>query len=261
MKKLFVVFFILLAAGIAVTYWWFNRSPSIMDDPVIARIKKSGKLVVATDPTYPPMESVNTKGQIVGLDVDIAREIAKAIGVPLDIKKITWDATFPEVVNGDVDMMIASTTITPEREKIVLFSNPYFESGQVIVVRDTDESIHGPKDIAHKRVAAQKDSTGGTQAALYVDPKLISWFEINYDSSVSDLIAGRVDALIVDYPAGEYLVQTTKGLKLAGDPFTSEFYGILMKKGNTGLATFVNSVIKDIKTSGRFDQIKKQWFP
>jgi ABC-type amino acid transport substrate-binding protein len=261
MKKSFVLFLVVLVGVAAVIFWWYQKSGSVVTDPVLVRIKQSGKLVVMLDPSYPPMESVDDRGQFVGFDVDFAREIANALGVSLEPRKFVWDESFPEVSTGAADMTISSITITPEREKIFLFSNPYFSSGQVLVIRDSDTAILEPKDLAGKRVIAQKDTTGARQAVLYTDPKLVSLYETSYDTAISDITAGRSDALVIDYPVAADIVRKAKGLRIAGDPFTSEFYGVVMKKGNTALSSFVNSVIMDMKTSGRFNEIKKKWFP
>lgn len=227
----------------------------------ITRIKQAGKLIVAIDPTYPPMESVTETGEIVGFDVDIATEIAGSIGVPLEIKHVLWDDFFPSVNRGDVDFAISSIIITPERTQIVLFSNPYFSSGQSIIVREGDTSIKGPGDLAKKRVAAQVDTTGGIEAGKYTDAPNVFLYESTYDESVEGILAGSMDALIIDLPAGANIIRTTKGLQFAGEPFTAEYYGIAVRRGNTELMSKINETIETIKSSGKYDELKRKWFP
>jgi len=105
---------------------------------VVDEIKKRGYLIVGTEATFPPFEFVDEKTkEIVGFDIDIAREIAKALGVKLKVEDIAFDGLIPSLLTKKIDLIAAAMTITPERAKVVSFSDPYFTAGQVIVVEKT----------------------------------------------------------------------------------------------------------------------------
>ncbi len=120
-------------------------------DPLVQKIVASGKLVVGTDPTYPPMEDKNGKGEVVGFDVDLARAVAEKLGVKLEIKAVVFDDLLKEVEEGKVDLGISSITITPERAKGVDFSNPYLNAGQTVVVAAENTEIGRVKTLTTKR--------------------------------------------------------------------------------------------------------------
>ena len=133
-------------------------APAAATSPTLDRIKKAGKIIVASDATFAPMEFKNEKGEIVGADIDIAAEIAKDLGVKLEVANTNWDAIFASLKSGKADMIISSVTITEERSKEMAFSKPYFAGGQVIVVKKDNTSIKGPTDLKDKVVGVQLDT-------------------------------------------------------------------------------------------------------
>ncbi|MFN6991886.1 MAG: transporter substrate-binding domain-containing protein, partial [Fervidobacterium sp.] len=124
----------------------------------LAEIKKRGKLLVGTEPTFPPFEFVDEKNQVVGFDIDIANELAKRLGVKVEIVNLPFDSLIPALQQGKVDIIIAGMTITEERAKVVDFSKPYFEANQAIVVRK--DGKFEPKKIE------ELVAIGGTQVML-----------------------------------------------------------------------------------------------
>ncbi len=101
----------------------------------LVQIKQRGKLLVGTEPTFPPFEFVDESNQIVGFDLDIANELAKRLGVKVEVVSLPFDSLIPALQQGKIDMVIAGMTITEDRAKVVDFSKPYFEANQAIVVR------------------------------------------------------------------------------------------------------------------------------
>lgn len=238
---------------------YFRASREKITDPLLKKIKSEGKIIVGTDASFPPMESVNETGEIVGFDVDLAQEIAKDLKVKVEIKNISWDKLFDALLNKEVDMIIAGVTITPERAKIYAFSDPYFNAGQAIVTTsEKSEEIKGIEDLAGKKLGVQLETTAEIEAKKLTDPELVISYE-NYDLALNDLLAGKIDAIIVDYPVGANMVAKTKNLKIVGEPFTQEFYGVVVRKEDKVLLEQINKTIRRLKMEGTLKQLETKW--
>ena len=133
---------ILILAGISVGFLIYRSLfQEEIKDPLLKKIKKREEIIIGADATYPPMESVNKQGDFFGMDIDIAKEIASDLGVEPKFRNVAWEELFDAVRNGTVDMIISSITITKERTEIMSFSDPYFNAGQVIVIREDKKEI------------------------------------------------------------------------------------------------------------------------
>jgi ABC-type amino acid transport substrate-binding protein len=240
--------------------------PEKTADTSLTDIKKKGKLVIASDIEFEPMEFYDSKGNPAGFDIDIGRQIAKDMGVEAEIKHFSWDTFFTAVENGQADIGISSVTILPERTKQVLFSNPYLSTGQELVVRKDDTSILKPEDIKGKNVGVQVDTTGKmialqlNDAALVHDYVLLDGTKENPNSGLLyDLKVGKVDVFIIDYIGSLAIVKNHPELKIVGGPFTQEYYGIITKLGNQTLINEINRIIGKMKSDGMLQSIKDTW--
>jgi polar amino acid transport system substrate-binding protein len=213
-------------------------------DPTIKRIKDAGKLLVGTHAPYAPMEYFDENGDIIGFDIDIAEMIAEKLDVELEIKN-----------HGEVDMIIAAITITTERAEQVLFSNAYLNAGQVIIVNEFNQNISIPDDLENKSVGVQSGTTSEAEALKYTNSSLVKVYD-HYLEARADLIAGEIDAIIIDYPAGLGLIKNISGLKIVGEPFTDELYGIAVKKGEQALKTEIDDLI----ASSEIKELEAKWF-
>jgi len=265
MKKTYWIFLIVLLIGIfSVAGYIFFKTPKkeIVEDPILKAIKSRGKIIVGTDATYPPMESIDEKGNFVGLDIDIAREIASDLGVEAEFRNIAWDIliTFDPLFKGEVDMLISSITITPERAEKVAFSDPYFNAGQVIVTTfDKIDEIKGVRNLAGKKLGVQKETTSHYEALKYTQPEMVIAYE-NYDLAKEALLKKEIDAIIIDYPAGIGMVSAEPRFRIVGEPFTQEFYGIAVRKEATGLLEEINKTIRRLKKEGILESLTEKWF-
>ncbi len=223
-------------------------------DPTIERIKDAGKLVVGTSTPYEPMEYKDETGNIVGFDIDIANEIANQLGVETDIRDMDFDLLIDAVANGEVDIAIAAITITTEREERVAFSNPYLNAGQVIITNESNQEINIPEDLKDKKVGVQNSTTSEEEALKYTNETNVIKYN-DYIEAVTNLEAGTIDAVIIDRPAGIVLAKDNSNIKIVGNPFTNELYGIAIKKGESALKTEINKVI----ASGIIDTFEAKW--
>lgn len=261
-KRLLSTFAILiLIAAIAFGVWYrFFRAV----DNSFLEVKEKGVLVIGTEIPFGVMEFLDENGQPAGIDIDIAKEIASRLGVELSVNNITWDKLFSKAQSGEIDLAISSITITPKRAEEVLFSDPYFNGGQVIVVLASNNNINGVNDLKNKKIAAQEGTTSFFEAEKYTSDELICT-DKNFNSSAGaekvlvDLKDGKLDAVIVDYIKALDIIKTYPGLKIVGVPFTQENYGIATKIGNNALIQKVNSILKEMEADGTTKKIEEKW--
>ena len=222
------------------------------------------KLVVGTEATFPPFEMIEN-GEYTGFDMEIIRAIGESQGYDVEIKHLGFDALIPAVQSGNIDCVIAAISIDKERAKKVDFSQPYFNAGLIIAVKQETTGIESTKDLQGKKIAAQVGTTGA-EACREIKAKDAST-DVRYFDSVGEafmeLEKGGVDAVINDLPVTLGYIQTTgkDSVKMVGDVFnTDEQYGIAVKKGNSKLLNDINKGLDEIKASGQYDQIYAKWF-
>jgi polar amino acid transport system substrate-binding protein len=226
------------------------------------KIQDSGKLVVGTEATYPPMESIDENGNFIGLDIDIIKEIATDLEVGVEFRNIGWDEliSFSPLYNDEVDVLISAITITPERAEQVAFSDPYINAGQSIVTTvEKSSEINGPEDLAGKTLGAQTGTTCEDIAKGLTEEELVMLYDDFYQAREA-LSEGEIDAVISDYTGALGLIAEAEGLVIIGDPFTQEFYGIAVKKENTALLQEINESIRRMKRENIIDDLTTQWF-
>ncbi len=221
------------------------------------------KFVIASDASWPPMESVDASKNIVGFDIDLINAIAKDQKFAVEIKNTAWDGIFAGLEGGAYDAILSSVTITDDRKKTYDFSDPYFDANQAIVVRMDDPAIKAEADLAGKKVGAQIGTTG----AIYVGDKIKEATLKQYDTpdlAMMDLLNKNIDAVIVDTPvAANYALQAEqfKGkLAMVAQIVTDERYGLTVQKGDPKkvLALF-NAGLKNLKANGEYDKIYQKW--
>jgi ABC-type amino acid transport substrate-binding protein len=217
------------------------------------------RVVVGTDPTFPPMESLDSNGKIVGIDIDIMNEIAKAAKLTIEYKNIPWDAIFQSIQQESVDAIISSITILDSRKTSMDFSVPYILMPQVIVVQKERTGIDTIKDLYNKRVGVLTGSK--TIRKMKEQETDAKWKIVEYSSSDEffyGLIRDRVDAILVDLvlaDAWKVNTEDNKKIKVVGQTEYFEDWAIAVKKGNQKLLKKINSGIEEIRKSGSLDSI------
>jgi len=220
----------------------------------------SGKRVlkVGTDATYAPMEYMDEKGEIVGIDIDIVKAIAEAAGFEVEFKNYGWEPLFPALTGGEVDFAVSSITITDERKESYDFSDPYFIANQLILVPE-DSKVTNFEDLKDKRVSVQINTTGHivTKELLGETSSKIVATE-SMPLAISEMINGNADAaigdnaVIIDYQANNPKVKVKT---IEDDSFEKEYYGLMVKKGNSEILDMLNEGIKKIKEDGKLKDI------
>ncbi len=220
------------------------------------------KIVVATDATWPPMEYIDEQTkEIVGFDIDLMKEIAKAAGFEVEFKNTAWDGIFAGLAAGKYDAVMSSVTITEERKKEMDFSKPYINAGQVLIVRQETQGVETLRDMVGKKVGAQIGTTGAFEVEKVEGVELKTYDEIGL--AFEDLVNGRIDGVVADTPvAANFALQnpTYKGkLKIVGEPFTEEYYGIAVQKGNKELLDMINKGLDEVLGTPTYDALVKKW--
>ena len=218
-------------------------------------------IVVATDATWPPMEYIDESKDIIGFDIDLMKEIAKAGGFTVEFKNTAWDGIFAGLAGGKYDAVMSSVTITDERKQQMDFSKPYINAGQVLIVTKSTSGVSKLADMKGKTVAAQIGTTGSFEIEKVSGVELKTYDEIGL--AFEDLINGRIDGVVADTPvAADFALQSEsyKGkLKIVGEPFTEEYYGIAVQKGNTEVLNAINKGIDKVVGTSTYDKVEKEW--
>jgi polar amino acid transport system substrate-binding protein len=265
-KKPFFIFLIvspLVALGFLVyyliTFTLLGPAKPVQEilSPELQAIKARGEIIIGTEATYPPMEYFDEHGNFVGIDIEIGKRIAKELGVKAKFRHIPWQELFDKLLAKEVDMVISAVTILPEREKIMAFSKPYFNAGQVIVTtKENAKTIKGVEDLKDKKVGVQAETTSEKEA-LKISANVVSYPD--YVEAKKGLISGEIDVIVIDYPAAIGMTSEDENLTIVGKPFTQEFYGIALRKDSTGLLDKINNILSEMQRSGELDKIVSQW--
>ena len=227
---------------------------------LLETIEEKGKVVVGMSADYAPYEfhyiDENGKDVIGGFDVDIANEIANAIGVELVIQEMDFDALVAALPAGKVDLVISGMNATEERAKVVDFSEVYYNSQHGILVRAEDvDKYQTFDDLEGAKVGAQLGSTQEQIARTEIpnaDLQLLN----NVNNLILELKAGKVDAVIMEKPVAEMAVQSNPELAVGTPVYEDKSGGsaVGIAKNNPELLSKINEVIKDLKESGKIDE-------
>lgn len=214
--------------------------------------KNENELVLVTEAGFAPYEYYED-GEIVGVDIDIAKEIAKELDKKLVIKDVSFDFVISEVKSGKADFAAAGISITPERAKEVDFTKEYTISNQVVVVKK-DSPIKDFEDIKNKKIAVQL----GTVADLYVEENYKNAIIVShkkYLSAVEDVKTGKADCIIMDELPAKAIVTENDNLKILDGVLFQDKYGMIVKKGNDELKEQINKVLERMINDGIIDEL------
>ena len=220
---------------------------------------EAGKLHVATNAAFPPYEMTDDSGGFEGIDIEVAEKIAEKLGLEVVIDDMDFPSVFTAVQGGKADIAMAGLTVTPDREKNVDFTDSYATGIQVVIVPE-DSDIKTIADLADdKMIGTQEGTTGYIYCSA--DPKDDGFGEdhviayTNGATAIQALLAGKVNAVVIDsQPAKEY-VAANDGLKILETEFVSEDYAIGVSKDNPELLEAVNNALKELIEDGTVQEI------
>ena len=209
------------------------------------------KLIMVTEASFAPYEYFSD-GKIVGVDVDIASEIAKEMGKKLVVKDVAFDSIIHEVKSGKADIGVAGISYSEERAKQVDFSVNYTTSKQVVIVRKNSK-IHDVSEINNKRIAVQLGSVADLYVSEEYDNKNIIR-QKKYLAAIQDLKDNKVDCVVMDELPAKQIVSENNDIRILDEALAEDNYGIIVDKGNTELLEVINRVINRLKEEGKIDE-------
>lgn len=213
--------------------------------------KNNNEIVMVTEAGFAPYEYYDS-GEIVGVDIDIAREIAKEMGKKLVIKDVSFDSIINEVKTGKADFGAAGISYSEERAEEVDFSINYSVSKQIVIVKD-NSSITNVNDISNKKIAVQLGSIADTYVTdNYKNANIIR--QKKYLAAIEDLKSDKVDAVVMDELPAKEIINSNSGLKILDGSLTNDSYGMIVKKGNSEMLSVINKVLDRLIQEGKIEQ-------
>lgn len=234
------------------------------EDTSLSSIQQRGEFILGLDASFPPMGFTNEKNEVVGYDIDLAKEVCERMGVELKIQPINWDSKQQELDTKNIDCIWNGFTVDEERKKSMTVSDAYMENHQVLVVK-ADSSYKTKEDLAGKVVELQKGST----AAAALDSEENKEFKDSLADTI--LIADNVkammdlgtgcDAVLMDeVVANYYLAQNEGKYRILEEPLSNEEYVIGFRKGEEALKDEVENQLKAMVADGTMSEIDNKWF-
>jgi ABC-type amino acid transport substrate-binding protein len=214
-------------------------------------------LTVGSDIPYPPFEQ-GKPGNYTGFDVELMEAIGAKIGRTPEFQDTSFETIFRDVGQGKFEAVISAATITPEREKEVAFSDPYYLSEQAILVKEGSD-IKGIAELEGKVVGAQQGTTGLELGKEKANASELRPYPEGPDA-INALKAGTVEAVIIDAPVAQNAVEEEGGVEIAENVPTEETYGIAVAKDNTELLEEINQGLAEVIEDGSYTTIYEKWF-
>jgi cystine transport system substrate-binding protein len=230
----------------------------------LEQIKSAGVIKVGMMGTYRPYNFLNDKKEMDGFDADIAREVAKRLGVKVDFVSQEFSGLTPSLQAKKLDAIISQMTITDDRKKVLDFSDPYITNQVKIIVKEDNNDITKLEDFKGKTIGVGLGTNDETYLRNEVLPKVGDFTIKTYDdviSSLKDLNAGRIDATINNLYALKPIVDANGfKIKAVGEAIKSDQAGIAVRKDNPELVAALNDALKGMKDDGTYNTIFKKWF-
>lgn len=253
LANLGITLVLLVVAGLT----WAGQQRPV--DPFLRDIQERGVLRVGMDPTYPPFDGLQD-GKPAGYDVQLANAVAADLGARVEVRTLALDTLYDALASGQVDVLISALPFVYERQKDVRYSIPYYQSGQVVVVRTGNSSIHSAQDLAGQTVAVELGSNADTEArrlGRVITPtlNLLSTYH-SADDALDALTQDKMQAAITDnLSAQSYVAAHPQVLTILDPPVTDDPYVVAMPVRADALVARVNATIERLRASGELARI------
>ena len=219
------------------------------------------KLIVATNPEWPPMEFLDDNKNIIGYDVDMFKAVAAEAGMEAEFKMTAWDGIFAGIAAGNYDVIASAVTITPERQRAFAFTVPYYDVQQIVVLRKGD-AASGFADLKGKVLGGQIGTTGIFVAQKSGVDMTIREYD-NVGLAMQDLLNSRIDAVVCDSPVALYYANQKEGfsdqLTVAFRTEATESFGFVVSKDRKDLVERLNKGIEAVRAKGIEAKLIHKW--
>ncbi|MBV7276293.1 amino acid ABC transporter substrate-binding protein [Clostridiaceae bacterium UIB06] len=267
MKKIFSMIIILILSvsifagcGQSSSKTTASNSNTTSKENSLDRVKKSGKIVVGVDDTYPPMEFKDKENKLVGYDVDMVNEIAKKLGVNVEFVPTAWDGIFMALQSKKFDLIQSSVSITDERKKSMIFTQPYIYGGNAIFVKSDNTTINSQDDFKDKIIGCQIGTTAQDVLSKMSGMKEVKKYN-GMTEAFLDLKNGRIDAVVSDPQVGDYYIASQKDkFKKIKSLLNQEPIGVAFRKDDTDLRDGYQKAMDELKKDGTLSKLSQKWF-
>jgi len=231
---------------------------------LLEQIKNSGKIRVGLMGTYAPYNFLNDKKEVDGFDADVAKEVAKRLGVQVEFTTGEFSGLIEGLQKKKYDVLISQVTITEDRQKTMDFSLPYIKNAVNIVVKNDNSAIKAIEDFKGKKIGVGLGTNDEKYLRDVAIPKVGNFQIATYNdviTSLMDLNAGRIDATLNNMFALAPLIEKNKlNIKAVGEPIKEDYAGIATRKNNPELVDAINEALNEMKSDGTFKEIFQKWF-
>lgn len=258
MKKFALLcLFLFLAVILAASVAFAADTPSTLDKILAAK-----KIVIGTAPGYLPFEMKDKKGNFIGYDIDLGKAVAKALNVEVEFKQFEFSGLIPALQTGEIDILIAGMTIRGDRALAVSFPNPYYSTGQVLMVptKDTETKIWSDLDKKGKKIAVSQGTTGALLAKQIYREATVLDFPTFPEASAA-LVQGEADGVVYDEPGIRmYEIMHKESVRGIYDLISSENLGMAVRLNDFAFIQWLNSFLFHYLGSPQELESREKWF-
>jgi polar amino acid transport system substrate-binding protein len=233
------------------------------DSPTLRQVQQRGELRVGLETGYMPFEMLDKGGELIGFDLDLARLMARQLGVKLKVVNQSWDGIIPALLTGKFDVLMGGMTITEERARRVDFCDPYLRIGQTVLLsRKLEGKVRSYRELddPRYRVLSKLGTTGDIAARKTFPRAQLRTFEHEAEAAI-EVRNGRADAFIYDLPFNAVLAaQYPDSLVHLQEPFTREDLGWAVRKNDPALRAWLNESLAGLRQDGTYDALYRKWF-
>lgn len=262
-KKMAIGMLMTVFMGFMLSGVVFGADIELAKKSTLEEILRRGELKVGFEAGYMPFEMTDKNGNFVGFDIDVAKEMAKAMGVKFTPVNTAWDGIIPSLITEKFDIIMSGMTVTQERNLKVNFADPYIVIGQTVLVNKKHEGVvKSYKDLNDpKYIVTSKLGTTGEQAVKRLISKATyKSFETETEAAL-EVVNGKADAYVYDQPnCVVFMAEQGAGkLYFLDEPFTYEPLAWAVRKGDPDFLNWLNNFLRQIKNDGRYDAIYNKW--
>jgi polar amino acid transport system substrate-binding protein len=264
MKRLLIIkWFALLTLVLCISVPVFAADIELAKKSTLEKILQRGELRVGFEAGYMPFEMTDKKGRFVGFDIDIAKDMAKAMGVKFVPVNTAWDGIIPSLITDKFDIIISGMTVTQSRNLKVNFADPYIIVGQTILLNKKHEGkIKSYKDLNDPKytVTSKLGTTGEEAVKKYIPKCTYKSFETETEAAL-EVVAGKADAYVYDKPNCVVFMaeQGADKLIFLDEPFTYEPLAWAIQKGDPDFLNWLNNFLRQYKNGGQYETVYQKW--
>ena len=259
-NKLILILAIIIIAIVAVVFATKTKTKETGDS--LSRILNKNTFILGLDDSFPPMGYRNENNEIVGFDIEVAKEVCKRLGVQLVIQPISWNAKEQELNSYNIDCIWNGMSINEKRKEVMSLSDSYMTNRMIFVVKN-ESNIQKLEDLTGKSIGVQSGSSAEETleaSNVYSQANQIISYADNI-TAFMDMETNQTEAVFVDEVlANYYIASNNKNYRILDEALDEEQYAIGFRKQDTELCNKVNEILKEMKTDGTLAKISTKWF-